>query len=325
QDNDYNITLSKRELRDIGLDIVKICNKMFNIKLKFRFIETDDKMEIDSGAYTILSHKNTSDLTRQLNKIVVEKDVGTYYLKTTDINVSMELPLFRNARLSNDKNILPVKFTGRHITSILLHELGHNIYLPIFLSWISKDSSDRYMEFRHMNQKIASYNITEDMTNWESEKRNKFLLFIVSVIVGGMLMPYSMLLGAVFPIVYGKKLVDTSRREVHGMSERVANNLPSLYGYGTEIIQFYTLISKAHGGTTYFKKKGILSKIGRMFLDLFGKKSSSDQFHDSSENIIRTLEFEVKNKNNDPEIRKELETSINQAKKANELLIRMSN
>ncbi|WRM43564.1 hypothetical protein [Staphylococcus phage LY01] len=317
--------IDKHEINKIANNISKITKKLFNANMQLKFVEADpkgkDKFRVRSVAYTLIKPEQIRDTIDGITKIVMEEKNGIHYAKPREIEVFIELSSIRYflEKKKSSKEVTFSNFNERMCTALLLHEMGHNLFLPIEIKVLSQGKEPAF-ELKYKDNKPVQFQYTKDIES-DTTRNLKFagpMIIAMTVLVAGLTS-----LTGVLPLVLGSSfianvtlnLLDNERvgKMNYNLSERSANQLPTLYGYSTEIINFYDIIYKSFRTKSENKKgKTLLGKIVRKLLypsRLF-IRDYRDYPTDSIEAIIKTLKFEISNPNNDKEVKNELKQQL---------------
>ncbi|QPI17056.1 hypothetical protein [Staphylococcus phage vB_StaM_SA1] len=323
-------------ITEIEKNISKITKKLFNANMKLKFIEADekgkDKFRVNSVAYTLVSHEQVKNIIEGITKIVVEEKNGIYYSRPRDIEVFMELSAIRYfiEMKRNAKKVAYTRFNERMCTSVLLHEIGHNLFLPIEINVVTQGQTPVF-ELKYKDNKPVQFQYTKDI---ETDTSRNYKAAGPMIIAMTILVTALTSLTGLLPLVVGASVFtslslsmsDTERTKKmnYNLSERSANQLPALYGYSVDMVGFYDIIFNAFKMKSENKKgKTILGKIFRklMYPTRMFIRDYRDYPTDSIETMIKTLKFEISNPNNSKKVKDELKQQLNDI----ETLIKKSN
>lgn len=277
----------RKEALSIFKEIQKIVGSIFNIKLKLALdFEREQPINL---AYTIPTKESINEVYSDLETIVIKKEEGYSYIKLKEVYVffeSIAFGLFSHPESFKSRGIdIPV-LTGRNMTAILLHEIGHNVFLVY--------------SYNPKGKELKFYNTD----NWKEEK--PFILDPETDVIDSELR--NVQIGAILaPITFFTSLtiaVLSASSSNYLRQEKYANTLPIQYGYAEEVYVNAVFIHKLFNDNTWYKK--ILDKINWNLkgYQYFIKKG-----------LIRTLTNESKDPNN----------SSYQRKYALELIDRLKN
>lgn len=281
---------NKKEASMIMRKIKIIVDKMFNINID---LEIDYFPTIRYFAYTIRGQEIVNIIESQVKEIIINKDTGYHLIEVKKFLVRFESIALMYLKYpetlskgSIDKlpNGAKRPLTGRDLTSILLHEIGHNIFVPFEFN----QKNDGVYEFKVDNAKpIIVY----------EDKFPSFYTF--AVFATSIIMPLVMVMGYLgttfLTFVIFAKAIDKIDKNNYMVQEKNANTLPFQYGYGEEIL-YITL--KTKWITDSFR-----SPIARV-VDNFKRKlklSKRDYEAIITRDILKMIDDELKNPNNDKE------------------------
>lgn len=323
--------LDKDGIKKVENNIINVVKKLFNAKMKFKFFEPKmgGKFTVKNVAYTVVTQEQVSNIVEGITKIVMEEKNGIYYSNPREIDVFMELSSLRHfmEKKSNGKEGF-TDFNERYCTYILLHEIGHNLYFPIEINVLSKGKTPTF-ELKYKNSKPAQFQYTKDIE--DDTRRNRIaakpMIIAMTILIASLASlkgVAELTLGVGAASAMFLSFQDGSRLATmnYNLSERSANQLPTLYGYSVEMVKFYDLIYKAFSQKSETKGKNKISKTIRgLFypLRLF-VRSYKDYPTDSIDTLIKTLKFEISNANNNEKARKELKKQLREI----EILIKNS-
>ncbi|WPH64106.1 hypothetical protein [Staphylococcus phage vB_StaM_PB50] len=321
----FNFTKKEKEIENL-------CNKLFNTKLKFSFLDLDDVMFYSSNfiGQTKWNEKQAKDIALGLLKIVSEEKNGIYYAKPTEIKVEMELNFIRYCillRKSNNK--IENLFDGSLLTSVLLHEIGHNLILPLELNVLNKGETPKF-ELKYKNNPPQIFSYSKDIE--DDERRNKkyaipmvsaMTIFFLSLSIVNA--PIGIGTGLVSSVFLNRSVKNNKDKKDYNLVERTADYLPTLYGYSRELVKTTIIvreIDKIHGfkPPTYKNNKFNAIKNKILYPIKLFIRDYKDWETDIVESDIRILEKELSNNNNDNETKKEIKKTINDIK----LLVKLS-
>src|SRR5699024_10366802 len=160
--------IDKSEINKIATNISKITKKLFNTNMKLKFIEADpkgrDKFRVDSVASTMIRPEQIRNTVDGIAKIVIEEKNGIYYSKPREIEVFMELSSLRYflEMKKNSNKVAFSNFNERVCTSVLLHEIGHNLFLPIEIKVITQGKEPAF-ELKYKDSKPVQFQYTKDI------------------------------------------------------------------------------------------------------------------------------------------------------------------
>ncbi|BDE75551.1 hypothetical protein [Staphylococcus phage S6] len=321
--SDFDL-IDKHEINKISTNISKITKKLFNTNMKLKFVEADpkgkDKFRVESIASTIIKPEQIRNTLDGISKIVIEEKNGIYYSKPREIEVFMELSSLRYflEMKKNSKKVVFSNFNERVCTSVLLHEIGHNLFLPIEIKVITQGKEPAF-ELKYKDNKPVQFQYTKDIE--ADTDRNLKLAGPMIISMTLMVAILTSLTGVaaitgITSIFSFFKLGSMDNKRVekmnYNLSERSANQLPALYGYAKENIMLYDMVYAATNSKMEKTKNNIFSKIfrglmypGRLFI-----RNYKDYSSDSIDNTIKTLKFEISNPNNSKEVKESLKQQL---------------
>ena len=316
--------IDKSEINKIATNISKITKKLFNTNMKLKFIEADpkgrDKFRVDSVASTMIRPEQIRNTVDGIAKIVIEEKNGIYYSKPREIEVFMELSSLRYflEMKKNSNKVAFSNFNERVCTSVLLHEIGHNLFLPIEIKVITQGKEPAF-ELKYKDSKPVQFQYTKDIE--ADTDRNLKLAGPMIISMTIMVAILTSLTGVasitgITSIFSFFKLGSMDNKRVkkmnYNLSERSANQLPALYGYATENIVLYDMIYAATNKKMEKTKNNVFSKIfrGLMYPSRLFIRNYKDYTADSIDNTIKTLKFEINNPNNSKEVKEGLKQQL---------------
>ncbi|QXN67895.1 hypothetical protein FPHOBKDP_00141 [Listeria phage LPJP1] len=243
-------------------NIIKYVSTIFNINL---IITIDNDNILTYGMMTFIPVKNLTKISNNIKKIVLQPKTGFEYIKTEVIEIKIQKKLIsfiKDPNLLIRNNKVPKNYTpsGRILTSILLHEVGHHIFIGFEIKKSIK------------NDKLFSINggNGKEITIPSNVNNNKYVL--TSTILSILTLSISM--------------------HSYMRSEYNADNLPIQYGYGKEVFYFSELMEILEKQ----KRNSILLKI-KGFL-MFGKDNYYNR--KIKNQVIIMMKKELNNDNNSP-------------------------
>src|SRR5699024_11946304 len=104
----------------------------------------NNKSRLEKFAYTKYTSNIVEVVDSRVKEIMINKETGYHFIKVRKIKVAFEhmaLHLMKYPELRRDsKRDTPnIDFTGRHVISILLHEIGHNVFIPFYFNQKNDD------------------------------------------------------------------------------------------------------------------------------------------------------------------------------------------
>lgn len=233
-----------------------IVNKKFNVEM--RLMLDVKAAKASSVAYTVYTEDVADVIKSQVEEIVIDAKYGYHFIEAKKIDVSFELVsltgLLNLGEITNE-NGYSYKFEGRHMVSILLHEIGHNVFIPFYFD----QDNDKNYRVKIGNQKPII--IYKDFLRFRNMRTSiKFLAYtlsLISIVTIGIAI-VSITTTALFftslgistaTAVLSDKVTRAERKSAkktkdYMRNERNANTLPFQYGYVKEILEETVMIQK---------------------------------------------------------------------------------
>lgn len=237
---------SDRVVMQKNLDkITVLVNKIFNIDMNLSLDVKATKPK--SVAYTTYTEDVINVFESQVQEIIIDQKFGYSFIELKKVDVAFELVAlqkFLKIGTITSKDGQSFKFEGRHMTSILLHEIGHNVFIPFYFDQdndknyrvkignakpiiIYKDFLE-YKEISTMKKLIATILYVTGMVSVIASAGMSSVLFAAASLLGG-----AAALGT-SRVILSK---DKSYAKEYMRNERNANTLPFQYGYVREILE----------------------------------------------------------------------------------------
>lgn len=233
-----------------------IVNKKFNVEM--RLMLDVKAAKASSVAYTVYTEDVADVIKSQVEEIVIDAKYGYHFIEAKKIDVSFELVsltgLLNLGEITNE-NGYSYKFEGRHMVSILLHEIGHNVFIPFYFD----QDNDKNYRVKIGNQKpiIIYKNFLKFRNMRASIKFLAYTLSLISIVTIGIAI-VSITTTAIFftslgistaTAVLSDKITRAERKSAkktkdYMRNERNANTLPFQYGYVKEILEETVMIQK---------------------------------------------------------------------------------
>lgn len=229
-----------------------IINKKFNVEM--RLMLDVKAAKTSSVAYTVYTEDVADIIKSQVEEIVIDEKYGYHFIEAKKIDVSFELVAlsgFLNLGEITNKNGYSYKFEGRHMVSVLLHEIGHNVFIPFYFD---QDNDKNYRVKIGKQKPIIIY---KDFLKYkELSAGMRFLaatLSLISVVALGVasagVLPAtffaSLGISAASAILsHAIAKSDKTFAKDYMRNERNANTLPFQYGYVKEILEETLMIQK---------------------------------------------------------------------------------
>lgn len=229
-----------------------IINKKFNVEM--RLMLDVKAAKTSSVAYTVYTEDVADIIKSQVEEIVIDEKYGYHFIEAKKIDVSFELVAlsgFLNLGEITNKNGYSYKFEGRHMVSVLLHEIGHNVFIPFYFD---QDNDKNYRVKIGKQKPIIIY---KDFLKYkELSAGMRFLAATLSLIsVAALGVASAGVLPATFFASLGISAAsailshaiaksDKTFAKDYMRNERNANTLPFQYGYVKEILEETVMIQK---------------------------------------------------------------------------------
>ena len=232
----------RKKVDQIIAKIAKVVSGIFNINLDME-IDWKRNSEIMNFAYTQISDDLYKKIFSDLKEVHISKKYGYHFVTMTDVMVRFEAAIFREIAIINSgKSDLKGfdRFTGRHLTEILLHEIGHNVFIFYRLDY--DEAAKKYTFEAEGVPRIVMPDKMKFVPNILEKffSISAFLVLFLSTAMFSAGILYLVSFGfaitgyisALFANKFGFKNFKGKYMEIEGH----ANNLPFQYGYGTEIL-----------------------------------------------------------------------------------------
>lgn len=285
-----------------------IINKKFNVEMRLTLDVKAAKP--NAVAYTIYTEDVANVIKSQVEEIIVDEKYGYSFIELKKIDVAFELVSIKEfLRLGTftTKNGYSYKFEGRHMLSILLHEIGHNVFVPFYFD---QDNDKNYRIKIGNSQPIIVY---KDFLQYKQLNVMEKILSIVLAYVGvislcvavaglGILASVVAVGVSVASFTGSTKIasLDKSFAREYMRNERNANTLPFQYGYVREMLEETAIIQK-------LMVEGYFNGVYREFKKLDSKYWSNGGYQSIiTKDIIGMINAELNNPNNGERERKML-------------------
>jgi len=232
-----DVSLKINQTLDKNLtDIEKIIKKVFNIDLKIK-IDTNTK-RLEYFACIFITNEDIRKVKNDIKEIIEDEKFGLHYIKVKKAEVLIQDKALFYIKKYDDEGTL----CGRHLTAILLHELGHKIYLKLAYN---KNADGEYL-LTINDSREKRLTVTEKN---KSKKLTELAVMAISAIL--VWLAYSVL--DFFLRVFNTK----EYVRIESYSDRLAIQ----YGYGKEIYQFFLSIEMYFKGRITHDKNSIFIKL----------------------------------------------------------------
>lgn len=285
-----------------------IINKKFNVEMRLAIDVKAPKP--NAVAYTIYTEDVANVIKSQVEEIIVDEKFGYSFIELKKIDVAFELVSIKEfLRLGTftTKNGYSYKFEGRHMLSILLHEIGHNVFVPFYFD---QDNDKNYRIKIGNSKPIIVY---KDFLEYRKLNVMEKILSIVLAYVGvislcvavaglGILASVIAVGVSVASFTGSTKIasLDKSFAREYIRNERNANTLPFQYGYVREMLEETAMIQK-------LMVEGYFNGVYKEFKKLDAKYWSNGGYQSIiTKDIIGMINAELNNPNNGERERKML-------------------
>lgn len=261
------------------------------------------------AAYTYIKKPEIKSLKKQISKIVISKKDGYHAVQLPEINIYIELANLLLIKYPELYRINPDKFKynkGRMMNAIVLHEIGHHIFLPFMLKHKNVNNS-KYMEVQFPdNQKPLMIN------EGESDFQDMIPTIILKISTCVLLTYINMIQCAgsgLLNFIFGNmgNLGYMPVQNKFYRQENGANEMSIQYGYYKEIAIF-RIMFKIYYGNFNRQFKTHNSKFDKLF-------NKIDYNNRITNSILQSLKRESDNQNNTPSQRKQITSSLISIKK----------
>lgn len=285
-----------------------IINKKFNVEMRLAIDVKAPKP--NAVACTIYTEDVANVIKSQVEEIIVDEKFGYSFIELKKIDVAFELVSIKEfLRLGTftTKNGYSYKFEGRHMLSILLHEIGHNVFVPFYFD---QDNDKNYRIKIGNSKPIIVY---KDFLEYRKLNVMEKILSIVLAYVGvislcvavaglGILASVIAVGVSVASFTGSTKIasLDKSFAREYMRNERNANTLPFQYGYVREMLEETAMIQK-------LMVEGYFNGVYKEFKKLDAKYWSNGGYQSIiTKDIIGMINAELNNPNNGERERKML-------------------
>lgn len=227
--------------------IQNLINKVFNIRSVIS-IDNKNPNKFTYGMCVFLTHDEINSLVEDVRS---NEKTGYVFHKSKEIVINIEEGLLKFCK-KFDMN-------GKHLTAILLHEIGHKALIKTQVEIDRNGNVKRWGIFG-----ISFYTS---------------MLLLPNIVLASLILLAS--------FVTMNMLSITNYSAVEGVSDSFAVN----YGYGKEIYEVIHIMENAINGTSLTKKSGLINWFQRQMNLFFQRKTI----------ILKTVEMEIRNKNNSNE------------------------
>lgn len=258
-------------------EIKVIIDKMFNINMS---LSIDYKVKSPSSvAYTVFSKDIIKVFESKVKEILISKETGYNFIKLRKLNVAFEnvaLAYFKYPEeLSRHKikaNL--VKFEGRHLTEILLHEIGHNVFISYY---VKNNNGGRVFKF---DTNVFNMKPVTVYDNMSPRVLDALVLSLVTIWLSAIGLSFS----AFF--IINDRFGSNNYMRIEG----TANNLVVQYGYSKELYDTSVAINAIFTGNGNLFNR----IIDRITWGIYGYQGiiMSD--------VYAMLQTELRNPNNSP-------------------------
>lgn len=250
-------------------NIAKLIDKLMNVDLRIIF---DQDTKLNRLSYGMCIWCSTAEMAGKLKDAIAKKNEGFYLRNCKGSQIWMDMGFWNLVLVRNLK--------AEHLTAVLLHELGHKVYVKSQNEILSK------------TQELGS---------------------TVTIIVGTIsftLLASSTVIGiacAMIGLIISNGILSYTQTKGYVGSESKSDSVAVSYGYG---VQIYEVLDLFYNLSQYRGKKFM-----KIFNTLFNKLNTSKMRRD---NVIKFLEQELNDPNNSKREKENLKKLIDELKKRNE-------
>lgn len=262
--------LNKRFSSNLN-NIAKLIDKLMNVDLRIIF---DQDTKLNRLSYGMCIWCSTAEMAGKLRDAIAKKNEGFYLRNCKGSQIWMDMGFWNL--------VLVRKLTAKHLTAVLLHELGHKVYV------------------KSQNEILAS-------SSAESELLNIIVCGIsltIPIALGGSIIGLAC---AAIGLIISGGITSVMQTKGYVGSESKSDSVAVSYGYGAEI---YEVLDLFYSLTQYRGKKFM-----KVFNTIFNKVNSSKMRRD---NVIKFLEQELNDPKNSKREKENLKKLIDELKKRNE-------
>jgi len=181
-------------------------NKAFNINVHFLF-DTEDYNKVRYGACIFITDTDAKEVEKKIETIIETKEEGYHFIKIKECKVQVQEAIFYFIKNNN--------LNARHLTAILLHEIGHKVFLQL-----NTKIEGNYYKVRIGSYVLCTLEITAGIIALP-----KLITLLVAVPLLGYLN-----LGALGNVLSSKE---------YSKTESNCDNMAIMYGYGKEIYEVF--------------------------------------------------------------------------------------
>ena len=290
-DEEHGLSKDKGKVNQLLRKIKTICDKMFNIDLDIQ-VEYN-RPEMQNLAYTYFNEDTIELINSEIKHIVINKETGYHMINRRYVNMFFENQGLRYLKFlnlsqvkSNSNKDIPdlVDLNGRHLTSILLHELGHHVFFPFYFD----QKNDGSYEIQIGDQE--PFIVHEDEFNFEGINTTISVLALIASMVSLSMgfLTFGIATSILSRIISGKINFDNYMR-----NEKNANTLSFQYGYIEELFDDTIRIKWIQDGTKLFNIKDRFRKIF--------KRGGNEYQSVITADLLKLLDKELQNSNNTKE------------------------
>src|SRR5699024_9650281 len=274
---------------------------------------------------------------------IVSREKGMKMFKASKMKVAFEtgllLDIYEHNKLVEEGKNSKLDKVGqidiaKLCTAVLLHELGHNMMLYVYLDYFQGNEESGKIEIsmgkNDGNIQTFKLPIDEKVNDLMDAGTVNNVAYMVSTLVTLFVFATAhisnnpkYLLGAlvsgISQMIFGRKGNIYGERIYTMISEMSANYLPAVYGYSDILSKFYSYLTVKHNIKPYknISISGFFSKLKNLFSKAENKGYDLVELNDS---MIQHIEFEIKNKNNTPEQIADLKNQLKELQKSKEII-----
>lgn len=216
-EKDFTLKLDKKLDEQLTI-IEKSVKKIFNIDLNIK-IDTKTK-RLEYFACIFLTEDDIRKAKKEIEEIILDEKFGYHYIQVKKAECYFQYQTFFYVKNFNGETIL----NGKHLTAILLHEIGHKVYLKLAYH----KEKDDYYSLSINDGKKSRIAIPSNET--KGKKLTELAASFITLVL--------VYLASTIINIYLEVSNTKEYTRIEGYSDRLAIQ----YGYGKEIYQFFLTI-----------------------------------------------------------------------------------
>ena len=233
-------TFKNPEILDKNLSIIeKTIKKIFNIELNIKIDVKTPKLKYFACIY--ITDEDIENVKNDIKEIIEDEKFGLHYLKVKKADILFQVHSFFYVKDFNSER----KLNGRHLTSILLHEIGHKIYLK--LAYNKNAKGDYLLSIN--DSKEVGFKIYGKKDKNTKKKLNEIVACSILIVLSWLAMTITSYVSSIF------------NTKEYTRVESYSDRLAIQYGYGKEIYQFFLTIELWSKGKLTTNKSFFLTKL----------------------------------------------------------------